>query len=388
MKHYPTIFRQLLDLIPRYKFDTFVNRYKGDFKSHKLSCWNQFTAILYGQIRHLDTIRGIETGLETHRNKLYHLGSSPIKRSTFSDANNKRNYHIYESLFYELLAKCQKLAQGTFKFNNPIKSMDATVINLCHSLFPWAKYRTAKGAIKLHVLFANESYLPDAIILTDGNVNDGKVAKAFTIRSDSIYVFDRAYHDFKWYADINARGAKFVARAKSDMSYSVIGQHNIDPESDVISDEDIIVPWRHKPQESLKPKYPDPLRLVTFKCPETGMIYRFITNIIDFESETIALIYKQRWQIELFFKWIKQNLKIKSFIGTSKNAVFTQIWIAMIAYLLIWYIKHQSRFRYSLLKLTRIINEALFEKISFFDVLGLKSPSLLKKTCQLALDFP
>lgn len=386
MKHYQTVFNQFLALVPRFQFQKYVNKYNGDKKSHKLNCWSQFVAILYSQLRERDSLRGITEGLDTQINQLYHLGVKPVKRSTFSDANNKRNMAIYEDLFNHLLARCKQLSQRTMTFENPIRSIDASVIDLCYGLYPWAKYRTRKGAIKLHVELSHQSYLPETVVITEGNVHEINIGRKMEIRPDSIYVVDRGYLDYEWLYKIHTKGAKFVIRAKKDTSYSVIGQHDTDADSGVISDEDIIIPWKHKVQKSLQPKYKDKLRLVTYFDEETGKTYRFITNIEDFKPETIALIYKQRWQIELFFKWIKQHLKIKSFIGTSKNAVMTQIWIAMITYLLLWYLKHQTKFQRSLLALTRIINETLFQKISFIDLLGLDhDKSNMAEFTQLAL---
>ena len=370
MSNYRTVFSQLLDLVPRYRFQTYVDKYEGDKRSRKLDCWSQFCALFYSQVRQRDSLRGIAEGLETQSTQLYHIGMNPIKRSTFSDANNKRSYQIYEDTFNFLLKKCQKLSRGVFKFTNPIRSMDATVIDLCYSIYPWAKYRTRKGGIKIHVEMSHQPYLPEAVVVTDGKTHEINIAKATKIKPDSIYVFDRAYIDFDWLNSINTQGAKFVVRAKKDMRYLVTGQHDIKADSNVISDEDISVPWRRSQYPSKSPKYRHPLRLVTYVDPSTEKVYRFLTNIEDFKPDTIALIYKQRWQIELFFKWIKQNLKLKSFIGASKNAVLTQIFVAMITYLIIWYMKHQTQYEKSLLSLSRIINETFFQKISLIDLLG------------------
>lgn len=375
MKYQNTIFSQLINLYPRHKFQEKVDKYEGDKKTHKLKCWDQFMALMYGQIRQLDSIRAIQAGLSLQQHHWYHLNTNGIKRSTFSDANNKRNYCIYEESFNFLLNKCVQYSRAKFSFDNPIKSIDATTINLCYSIFPWAKYQTRKGAIKLHMMLEHNSYLPELLVITDGKVGDITVARNIPITPDSIYVMDKAYIDYKWLYSINQGNAYFVVRAKRDMNYSVIGQQESEHEN-VISDEDIQTPWLHKIQPSKKPKYPDTLRLVTYCDPETDKIYKFLTNIKNFKAETIALIYKQRWQIELFFKWIKQNLKIKTFIGTSKNAVMTQIWVAMIAYLMFWYLKHQTKFNKSLLYLARIINETLFIRVHLLDVLGLSPPDI------------
>ena len=386
MKYQNSVFSQILSLLPSYKFQEIVDKYDGDKKAHKLLCWDQYIALLFGQIRQRDSLRAIETGLELQRTHWYHLNTHGIKRSTFADANNKRDYRIYEESFNYLLSKCQRYSRNNFEFNNPIKSIDATTIDLCHSIYPWAKYRTRKGAIKMHMMIEHNSYLPEVLVITDGKVGDITVARDIPITPDSIYCMDRAYIDYRWLHSIHTSGAYFVVRAKKDMNYSVIGQQESEHEN-VISDEDIQTPWLHKRQPSKKPKYPDILRLVTYRDPETGKIYKFLTNIENFKAETIALIYKQRWQIELFFKWIKQNLKIKTFIGTSKNAVMTQIWIAMIAYLMLWYIKHQTKFEKSLLQLTRIINDMLFNRVHLLDILGLSPPGLNDFSTSTQLNF-
>jgi hypothetical protein len=321
----------------------------------------------------MDTLRGIETGLLAQQNKLYHLGIKPVKRSTLSDANNNRNYKIYEELFYSTLGMCNQLTNNKVDIKNPICSLDASVINLCHSLFPWAKYRTRKGAIKLHVLMEHENYLPEFVAITEGRDHEINIGRQIDVKPDSILVIDRGYYDFQWLYELHQKGVTFVIRAKKDLSYTLIGQHEISDDSpNVLADEDILVPWKTSKYPSKKRNYPEPLRMVTFIDPETGKEYRFLTNNEDFKPETIAAIYKQRWQIELFFKWIKQNLKIKSFLGTSKNAVFSQIWIALIVYLLIWYIKYQTRYKHSMLNLTRILSEAAFERISLINILSQK----------------
>lgn len=370
MKYQSTVFRQLLEFVPRDSFQRIVRQYEGDKRVRTFRCWDQFMALVYAQIRSLDSLRAIKTGLEAQSRHWYHLDIQSISKSTFADANNKRPSEIYQTLFDYLLQKCQQFSRKHFEFNNPIRSIDATVIDLCYSLFPWAKYRTTKGAIKLHVELEHNGYLPEMVVITEGNIHESQVFKGIEFKPDSIYTFDRGYHDFKVYNKIHKSGAKFVARAKKDMNYAVLAEQSSIHEN-VISDEEIQVPWLHRTQASKRPKYPDILRLVTYEDPETGKVYRFITNIEDMKAETIALIYKQRWQIELFFKWIKQNLKIKSFIGTSKNAVMTQIWIAMIVYLLIWYFKHQTKYDGSLLTLIRILNELLFSRVYLLDILGM-----------------
>ena len=385
MKNQNTIFRQLLDFFPRDKFQQIVDKYQGDRYSKSFKSWHQFVSIFYAQLKQRDCLREIETGLEAQSNKLYHLGLIPVKRSTLSDANNRINYRIYEEAFYFLLSKCQFIAKNKLKFENPICSLDASVINLCYSVYPWAKYQTQKGALKLHMRLDHAGYLPNFMTITEGKVSELTIAKTMSFSPDSILVFDRGYNSYEWFYSLHLKGINFVTRVKNNFGYRLVGQHPVNENSSVIADEDILIPSVkcHK-----KKKYLVPLRLVTYEDPDSGEILRFLTNNENFKPETIALIYKQRWQIELFFKWIKQRLIIKSFIGTSKNAVFSQIWIALIVYLLIWYIKHQIRSCFSLTKLTRILNEAAFERQPLLDILGLRLlPSSFSPFTQLAFAF-
>ena len=393
MKYQSTVFSQLLHFLPRDQFQRIVDQYKGDFKVHKMSCWTQFVSLAYAQLRQRDSLRDIETGLEAQLSKLTHLGIQPVKRSTLSDANNKRDSRIYEEAFHLLLGRCQSLHrdQSKFGFHNPISSMDATTINLCHSMFPWARYRKRKGAIKMHLMLNHDNGLPEFVHITEGRVHESTVSRSFPIKPDSIVVFDRGYYDFAWFYALHQQKTTFVVRAKSNLNYELIGQHILTKESDglgVLSDEDISISTGsdHPSGESL---YPKPLRLVTYQDPE-GKILRFLTNNETFKPETIALIYKQRWQIELFFKWIKQHLKIKTFLGTSKNAVMTQIWVALIVYLILWFVKKQTHSKKTLHTLSCLFNEAIFERIHLVEILTMnrwKPPASLGYT-QLSLISP
>jgi len=256
--------------------------------------------------------------------------------------------------------------------------MDSTLITLCLSVFPWAAFRQRKGAIKLHYLYDHQGSLPAFMVMTDGKSSDIRVARSqekldFHLLPDSIISFDRAYIDFEWLYSLNQRKVWFVTRSKSTIRYRIIGQHQPITNKQVTQDEKIELLI-----DKTRAKYPKTLRLVCYTDPETGTSYEFITNNMKLAASTIAGIYKSRWQIELFFKWIKQNLKIKSFLGTSKNAVLTQIWIAMCYYLLLSYIKFQTKYRYSLQELTRMIAAVVMEQRLLIDMLSLKEHSLKK----------
>lgn len=369
-----TIFSELLKLCPRYHFDKAVEQYQGDRYVKIFTTWQQFMAILYSQITQKDSLRDIVTGLSAHAARWYHLGLTGIHKSTLSDANAKRDYRMFEGLFYQLLARCKNLTpKHKFRFKNPLYTIDASTIDLCLSVFPWAKFRTTKGAIKLHCLYDHSGALPTFLTVTDGKRHDVRVVKdnPFPLSPDSIVSVDKAYIDYKWLNLLNTQGVWFVTRAKTNIDYTVVGQHQISGKG-VLSDEHISLRG-----QMTKAKYSKELRLIRYYDEEREKMLTFLTNNFKLAATTIAHIYKSRWQIELFFKWIKQNLKIKSFLGTSKNAVLTQIWVAMCYYLLLTYIKYQTKYSFSLLQLSRVLREMLFERKALIDILTLK-PDRLK----------
>lgn len=376
-----TIYSELLKLCPRYHFDKAVEQHHGDRYVKTFTTWQQFMAILYSQITQKDSLRDIVTGLSAHAARWYHLGLTGIHRSTLSDANANRSYQIFEGLFYHLLSRCKNLTpKHKFRFKNPLYTIDASTIDLCLSVFPWAKFRTTKGAIKLHCLYDHSGALPTFLTVTDGKKHDVQVVKddSFALLPDSIVSIDKAYIDYKWLNSLDAQGVWFVTRAKTNINYLVVGQHPISGKG-VLSDERISLQGH-----LTKIKYPKELRLIRYYDGEREKTLTFLTNNFKLAATTIAQIYKSRWQIELFFKWIKQNLKIKSFLGTSKNAVLTQIWVAMCYYLLLTYIKYQTKYGFSLLQLSRVIREMLFERKSLIDILTLK-PDKLKMREEEAL---
>jgi len=363
-----TIFAELLKLCPRYEFEKATERYGGDRYVKTFTTWQQYIAVLYSQITLKDSLRDIETGLGTQSGRWYHLGLKGVHRSTLSDANTKRDYRIFEDMFYHLLARCRDLTpRHRFRFNNPLYSIDATTIDLCLSVFPWARFKRAKGAIKMHCLYDHSGALPSFLTVTDGKRHDVTEAKnaGFPLSPDSIVSVDRAYIDYTWLYSLNAKRIWFVTRAKSNIDYAVTGQHQASGKG-IISDESISLAGQHT-----RDKYPRDLRLIRFYDEKRKKTLVFLTNNFRLAASTIARVYKSRWQIELFFKWIKQNLKIKSFLGTSRNAVMTQIWVAMCYYLLLTYIKYQTKYGYSLLQLSRIIRETLFDRKSLVDILTL-----------------
>ncbi len=374
MGHVNTIFNQLLALIPRNKFDSLVGIHQADKYTKRFTTFNQMAIMLYAQATGKDSLRELEASLITHQGKLYHNGINSVSRSTISDANSRRDWRLFESMFYEVLSRCKNLTpKHKFKFKNPLYTLDASLITLALSLFPWATYTKTKGAVKLHCLLNHDGYLPELVIVTKGNRHEVDVAKDnLSLLPDSIISIDRGYVDFSFLNSLQQKGVWFVTRAKRNMVFDVAGQHPVTTKN-VIFDVAIVL----KNDLSHK-QYPEKLRLIAFYDKEHDKFLFFLTNNFKLSAQTIADIYKARWQVELFFKWIKQNLKIKSFLGTSENAVMAQIWVAMIYYLILSYIKYQTKYSYSLLTLTRVLAEAIFFRACLIDVLSIKIASVKK----------
>ena len=386
MPHANTVLRQLLEFIPKSQFQSLVGQHNGDKYVKKLTCWQQFIILLYAQATEKLSLRDIETGMGVFRDSMwYHLGIQTVARNTLAVANRDRPYQIYESLFHCLLTQCQNYLYGTaskLPFDNDLYALDSTTIDLCLNLFPWARFRKQKGAIKMHTLFDVRTQVPTVINVSDGKQSDIKVAKAMkectTLAAGSILTIDRAYIDYGWLHDLHEADITFVVRLKKNAN--IVRLPHCSPlEKNVLKDEHIafMLPDAQK-------DYPDDLRLVTYYDEQTKKTYEFLTNNWECSGKTIADIYQQRWQIELFFKWIKQHLKIKTFLGTSKNAVLTQIWIAMIYYLILTWVWYQTQHK-SLLELTRIVQETLMQRAPLLNFIRLK-PEKLKEV--LARDGP
>ena len=374
-----TIMSELLRIFPRYEFEKLEEQYNGNYYTKYFTGWQQLIVLLFAQIGGKDSLREIETSLNMHQSKWYHLGLKGIKRSTLSDAMGNRSYKIFEGVFYRLLEKCQSVTpKHRFRFKNPLLTLDSTVIDLCLSIFPWAVFRKRKGAIKLHYLYDHSGSLPSFMVMTDGKHHDVRVARDdkklnLALLPDSILSVDRAYLDYKWLWDLNKKGVYFVTRSKGNIKYEVTGQHQLVNNKHVVRDDVISLKGYYTSR-----KYPESLRIVGYTDPETDKYYEFLTNNFTLAAKTIADIYKSRWQIELFFKWIKQNLKIKSFLGTTPNAVLSQVWVAMCYYLLLTYIKYQTKFAHSITELSRMIKEILMERTILIDILSLNVKKLKK----------
>lgn len=358
VSHHNTVIAQLLKLIPRHEFERLANEHHSGRSFRKASRWSQFVTMTIAQLSGRNSLRDIVDNMTAQVHRLYHLGSAKLSRTTLSRINESKPYSLYEALCSRLLARCQNVApKHNFRFDNPLYSLDATTIDLCLDVFPWAEFRSTKGAIKLHVGLNHSGYLPEFMRITDGKTHDAKAAKSLKLTPGSIVVFDKAYNDYEWYNQLENKGIFFVTRLKSNAAYRVMTRRETIRSKGVTSDQEIEFTGTVTAK-----RCPNRLRRIGYRDQETGKHYVFLTNNMKLSAKTIADIYKSRWQVELFFKWIKQNLKIKSFVGTSKNAVLTQIWIAMCVYLLLALIRFQSQLSQSLQQIIRLLQLNLFEK--------------------------
>ncbi|MGH7821201.1 MAG: IS4 family transposase [Candidatus Binatia bacterium] len=357
MNLFCSIFSQLLKLFPRSEFDQLVRQTRAERHARGFACWDQFVAMLFCQLGRAQSLREICGGLASCEGKLVHLGISSPSRSTLAYANAHRPWQLYEAAFHRLLERCQELTAGAkrkFRFKNKLLSLDATVIDLCASVFSWAKYQRTKGAVKLHLLLDHDGYLPSVAVITEGKVADVRIARELRFEPGTILVFDRGYVDFAWFERLTAQGVFFVTRPKTGMAYQVV-EHLVPPIDKNIFLDQIVeltseqgekIPWR--------------FRRIEVYLPDKEETMALFTNHLDLSPVTIAGIYKERWQVELFFKALKQNLKIKTFVGTSANALRIQIWTALIAMLLLRYLQLRSTFSWSLSNLVALLRMNLF----------------------------
>lgn len=358
MSHYNTVFSQLLKWVPRHEFETLAKRYHSGRSFRTASRWSQFVTLSMGQLAGRNSLRDIVENMSAQAHRLYHLGSTKLSRSNLSRINEGKPYGLYEALFGKLLSRSQRVAPGhDFRFKNPLYSLDASTIDLCLSVFPWADFRTSKAAVKLHVGLNHAGYLPEFVTLTEGKKHDVTVGRVLKFPKGSIVAIDKAYNDYAWYKQLTEKEISFVTRLKTNAKFRVTCRRDVLKSKGLSSDQTI----EFTGLQTAK-KCPIPLRRIGYQDPETGKRYVFLTNNFKLSAKTIADIYKARWQVELFFKWIKQNLKIKSFVGTSKNAVMTQIWIALCMYLLLAFLKFQSKLTKSVQQILRLLQLNLFEK--------------------------
>lgn len=352
-----SMFSQILKLIPRTDFQRIVQQTGAEYRSKGLSSWSQFVAMLFCQLGRAHSLREIEGGLKSCEGKLVHLGIAAPARSSLSYANAHRRWELFEQVFYGLYERvaAQVAGKRKFRFKNKLVSLDSTVIDLCLSLYDWAKFRRTKGAVKLHLVLDHDGYLPCFGVITDGKVQDVKVAHQLAFAPGTVVVDDRGYNDYRLFAEWTKTGVFFVTRLKANAQFEVVEEREPPQHRRILKDQAIRLTGT-----GAQEKCPYRLRRIEAVREDTGDILVFLTNHHGLGASTIAAVYKDRWQIELFFKALKQNLKIKTFIGTSANAVKTQIWTALIAMLLLRYLQLTSRFGWSLANLVALLRMNLF----------------------------
>jgi hypothetical protein len=363
MAHLNTILGQMLQLVPRHVFDHIVDTHSwAGPKPRTFSYWSQFGAMLYAQFSSRKSLRDLVFSLNQHVKKLYHLGQSEVKRSTLAEANEQRPAIIFEKIYHQLLHRLYGEMTRQNKRHSKIKIIDSTTIDLCASVFPWATFRARKAGIKLHTVITD--MLPKCVILTEAKVHDIQVGKTLQFDPGDLLIFDRGYIDYAWLHTLHQENVWFVTRLKSNACFQVIDTLENPTPDRVLTDQIIRLSSGHA-----LASYPDTVRRVHYRDLETGKKYVFFTNRFDLSALAIADLYRQRWQIELFFKWVKQNLKIKTFYGTSRNAVLIQIWTALIAYLLLIWLKIKSTINLGVLELTRLIQTLLMERHNLWEII-------------------
>jgi Domain of unknown function (DUF4372)/Transposase DDE domain len=362
-----TVFAQLIEFVSIKKFRRCVSRYGGNHRVRSFTCWDQFLCMAFAQLTQRESLRDIEVCLRTKSKKLYHLGiRGRISRSTLAEANDKRDWRIYHD-FAMLLIDQARLLYSNDTFSVRLKraayALDSTTIDLCLTLFPWAKFRSTKAAIKLHTLLDLRGNIPSVIVISRGNLHDVNILDELVFQAGAIYIMDRGYLDFARLFRITQASAFFVTRSKANTQFKRLYSHDTDRSTGVIADQTIRLSGAKSCND-----YPDKIRRIVYRDPETKKRLVFLTNNFSLSAKTIAALYKSRWKIELFFKWIKQHLRIKAFVGTSENAVRSQIWIAVAVYVLVSIIKKRLVLAQSLYTILQILSFSIFEKTPIFQL--------------------
>jgi len=357
-----TLFAQLMDFLPWSTFTRIVDRYDGNRRVRTFSCAEHYRVMAFAQLTYRESLRDIEASLSAQAHKLYHMGfREPVRRSTLADANETRDWRIYAEFAQRLIAHARKLYAHEdlgLELTNTVYALDSTTINLCLSVFPWALFRSTKSAVKMHTLLDLRGNIPSFIHVSDGKLHDVHALDLLLPEAGAIYVMDRGYVDFARLHALHRAGGFFVTRAKTNLAAHRVYSHPVNRETGLVCDQTIALDGFYSQKD-----YPGHLRRIRFNDPDNGKRLVFLSNHFALSALTICLLYKSRWQVELFFKWIKQHLRIKQFYGTSENAVKTQIWIAVSVYVLVAIIKKQLKLETSLYTLLQILSVTLFEKI-------------------------
>jgi hypothetical protein len=362
------IFAQVMDFMPLPTFHRCVANYQGDFKVRRFSCLDQFLCMAFAQITYRESLRDIEACLRSQSKKLYHMGiRGKVSRSTLTDANEQRDWRIYAELAQTLIATARDLySTDSFlgELEETVYALDSTTIDLCLSVFPWATFRKTKAAIKLHTLLDLRGNIPTFIHISDGKLHDVNVLDVLPLEAGAFYIMDRGYLDFGRLYSFTHAAAFFVTRSKSNTKFRRLYSHPIDKSTGLICDQTIVLTG-----VTAQKDYPEKLRRVKFRDAETNKTLVFLSNNFTLPALTIAQLYRSRWQVELFFKWIKQHLRIKNFFGTSENAVKAQIWMAVSVYVLVAIMKKRLNLQESLYTILQIISVSVFEKISIYQLI-------------------
>jgi len=363
-----TVFSQVMDFLPKKKFRQCVNRYDGNYRVRSFKCYNQLLCMAFAQLTYRESLRDIECCLRAMREKLYHMGiRGKVSRSTLADANEVRDWRIYSDFAQILIHEARHLyAEDDFglELNDTVYALDSSTIDLCLSLFPWARFRKTKAAVKLHTLLDLRGDIPTFIWITDGKVHDVNVLDHLVPEPGAIYVMDRAYLDFQRLYQMHQNLAIFVTRSKTNTGLRRLYSHKVDKTTGVRYDQTVVPTGFYT-----KKDYPDKLRRIKYFDAEKGRAFIFLTNQFTLPALTIAELYRCRWRVEIFFKWIKQHLRIKKFYGTSENAVKTQVWIAISTYVLVAIMKKRLKIDLSLYTILQILSISLFEKKPIYQVL-------------------
>ena len=377
-----SIFSQLMDFLPSQEFRRCVERYRGDYKLQSFSCWDQFLCLAFAQLTYRESLRDIEACLRAQQTKLYHMGiRGRVSRNTLAHANSVRDWRIYADFAQLLITWARELYLNDnfgVALAETVYALDSTTIDLCLSLFPWAKFRKQKGAVKLHTLLDLRGSIPTVVIITHGKVHDVKILDQIVFEAGAFYVMDRGYLDFARLHKLHLASAFFVTRAKKNFNFKRLYSQPVDKQSGVLCDQIVTLRgfYSHK-------DYPDKLRRIVYRDPETNKRLVFLTNNFTLPALVIAQLYRSRWQVELFFKWIKQHLRIKKFYGTSLNALKTQIWTAISVYVLVAIVKKQLSLDGSLYRILQILSVTLFEKTPISQALSLPDDeTALINTCK------
>ena len=362
------VFAQVMEFVPLSVFRRCVAKYQGNRKVRTFTCLDQFFCMAFAQITYRESLRDIEACLRSQSNKLYHMGiRGTVSRSTLADANEQRDWRIYAELAHTLIATARSL-YSTEPFieelDETVYALDSTTIDLCLSLFPWATFRKRKGAVKLHTLLDLRGNIPTFIYISDGKLHDVNVLDILPLEPGAFYVMDRGYVDFERLYAMTQGAAFFVTRAKSNLKFRRLYSRQVDRATGMICDQTIVLTGPIS-----KKDYPEKLRRIKYNDPQSGKTLVFLTNNFTLPTLTIAQLYRSRWQVELFFKWIKQNLRIKTFYGTSENAVKTQVWIAISVYVLVAIMKKQLRLQESLYTILQILSVTSFERTSIIQLI-------------------